>query len=854
MTDLHADLNNSISRSEAIEMLAQHLITKPVFDAMFQGYNFADHNPVSKAMQSMLAVLERHNLQKEADSLTRLYDSVRRRAEETRTMAGKQKLIVELYDKFFQNAFPKLKERLGIVYTPVEVVDFIIHSVNDVLKAEFGQTLGSRNVHIMDPFVGTGTFITRLLQSGLIAPDEMAYKYAHEIHANEIVLLAYYIAAINIEQVYHSMTGANYEPFDGICLTDTFNLATGKGEWHDQPTIDNSDRLKRQRKLDIRVIIGNPPYSVGQERANDNNQNRDYHTLDSRIAATYAKRSSIRMVRALYDSYIRAIRWASDRIGDSGVIGFVTNAGFLDGNAADGLRRCLSEEFANLYVFHLRGNARTSGEMRRREKDNVFGPGSRAPIAISLLVKNPTHVEQGIFHFHDIGDYLSQPEKLTRIAKFRSINGISAAHGWRTVELDAHGDWLHKRTHDFSTFLSIGDKKSDEPCLFETYSQGVKTNRDLWVCGSSKKSLSLMVQRSIEYFNSLNSEYVPSRDDLRFKWCQKTLLDLSKHKKYSFDVDKLRRFAYRPFQQQWLYMDSQLNWSRYRSVLLFPSDTFLNRAICLSSPGSHGNFSVMMADMVSSIHFGDNSGSQCFPLYLYESLGPVDESVNDDLFRSVRTVVTRRDAITDPGIAHFVVAYPGEPITKEDLFYYVYGLLHSEEYRSRFADNLSKELPRIPAVKSAADFRTFSAAGRALAALHVDYETVAQHSATLDFVKPRESFTPADWRVDKMKFAKGRDGARHDKSTVTYNHNVTIRDIPMEAYDYVVNGKPALEWVMERQAVTTDKDSGIVNDANDWAIETINNPAYPFELFLRVTTVSLETMKIVGTLPALDID
>ncbi len=346
--ELRDDLNGSISDGEIIEMLAQHLITKPVFDALFSDYSFAEHNPMSRAMQGVLDVLQEHRLDKEADTLQAFYESVKLRAEGIDNATGKQKIVVELYDKFFRNAFPKMTERLGIVYTPVEVVDFIIHSVNDLLQSEFGCTLGDEGVHIIDPFTGTGTFVTRLLQSGLIPLDKLPHKYRHEIHANELVLLAYYIAAINIEAVYHSLVGGQYVPFEGICLTDTFQMYE-KEDLVDALLVDNSARRKRQKKLDIRVIIGNPPYSVGQENANDNNQNVVYPNLDSRIRSTYAERSKLTMVRALYDSYIRAIRWASDRIGESGIVGFVTNAGFLEANTSDGLRKCLVEEYSSIY-------------------------------------------------------------------------------------------------------------------------------------------------------------------------------------------------------------------------------------------------------------------------------------------------------------------------------------------------------------------------------------------------------------------------------------------------------------------------------------------------------------------------
>ncbi|TYP91143.1 MULTISPECIES: DEAD/DEAH box helicase [Nitrosomonas] len=500
--ELRDDLNDSISNEEIIEMLAQHLITKPVFDALFSDYSFAQHNPMSLAMQGVLNLLQQHNLSKEADTLEKFYASVKLRAEGIDKAEGKQKIVVELYDKFFRNAFPKMTDRLGIVYTPVEVVDFIIHSINDVLQQEFGQTLGSKNIHIIDPFTGTGTFITRLLQSGLISKEQLAYKYQNEIHANEIVLLAYYIAAINIEAVYHSIMGGEYQPFNGICLTDTFQLHE-KEDLVSEMLEANSSRRKKQKALDIRVIMGNPPYSAGQNSANDNNANIAYPNLDKSIRATYAAHSIATSTKNLMDSYIRAIRWASNRIGNSGVIGFVSNASFVDANTADGLRKCLAEEFSSIYVFHLRGNQRTSGELSRKEGGKIFGSGSRAPIAISILIKNPHKVEKGLIYFHDIGDYLSREEKLARISKFKSISGIKKANGWLPIVPDQHHDWVNQRDDSFSEFISLGDKKDrNAAVVFENYSLGVATGRDAWCYNFSKAAVTDRMKSMIDFYNS----------------------------------------------------------------------------------------------------------------------------------------------------------------------------------------------------------------------------------------------------------------------------------------------------------------------------------------------------------------
>lgn len=872
--ELRDDLNGSISDGEVIEMLAQHLITKPVFDALFEDYSFAQHNPMSLAMQAVLDVLQEHRLDKEADTLQRFYDSVKMRAQGIDNAAGKQKIVVELYDKFFRNAFPRMTERLGIVYTPVEVVDFIIHSVAHILKTEFGQTLDSEGVHIIDPFTGTGTFITRLLQSGLIAPQHLPHKYKHEIHANELVLLAYYIAAINIEAVYHSIVGGNYQPFEGICLTDTFEMYE-KEDLVDALLVDNSARRKRQKKLDIRVIIGNPPYSAGQTSANDNNQNVQYPHLDSRIRGTYAESAAGANLGNLYDSYIRAIRWASDRVGESGVIGFVTNASFLETGTFDGMRKCLANEFSNIYVFHLRGNQRTSGERSRKEGGKIFGSGSRAPIAISLLVKNPAAKLQGRIQFYDIGDYLSREEKLSTVEALASIAGIDAVHGWREIVPDAHGDWLRQRDDSFDEHMVLGDKKSGGPRLFESFSLGLVTNRDTWCYNSSRIGVVSNMTKMIAFYNQerlrLNRTYPGldkkqreeligdfiDKDATKIAWTRALKNDLAKGESFEFDAASLVQALYRPFNKQWLYFNRDLNEMVLQMPRFFPSAAAANLIICVSGAGSRKGFSTLIADRVFDLNCFD-AGAQCFPLYLYDepksnALRATPEQTalfgEPDQPPSIDSV-KRRDAITAEGLAHFQSAYPGEIINREDVFYYVYGLLHSPDYRERFADNLGKELPRIPCVKEAADFWSFSQAGRKLADLHLNYESVEPYPLKIDSLGKK--LTDADYRVEKMRY--GRKGKDKDLTTLHYNDRITLTGIPLEAYEYVVNGKPALDWVVERQGVKTDKDSGIVNDANDWAIETIGNPRYPLELFQRVVTVSLETMKIVRALPNLDIE
>lgn len=892
--ELRDDLNNAVTDVEIIEMLAQHLITKPVFDALFEGYNFTEHNPMSVAMQAITEQLEAHNIDKEVDTLRSFYESVKMRAQGIESAEGKQRIVVELYDKFFRNAFPRMTDRLGIVYTPLEVVDFIIHSIEDVLKAEFGKSMADENVHIIDPFTGTGTFVTRLLQSGLIPKEKLPHKYRTELHANELVLLAYYIAAINIEATYHGIMNDNvtgqeetdqifevpYEPFEGICLTDTFQMYETE-DMVDALLVENSERRKRQKELDIRVIMGNPPYSAGQASANDNNANVSYPNLDERIRSTYAVRSVATNKNALYDSYIRAIRWASDRIGEQGVIGFVTNGGFLEANTADGLRKCLAEEFSSIHVFHLRGNQRTSGELSRREGGKIFDSGSRAPIAISILVKNPEATEHGRILFHDIGDYLNRTEKLEMIASYKSLAGIP---NWQAITPDQHGDWLNQRDDSFGEHIALGDKsKTPEPRMFDNYSNGLKTQRDAWAYDSSKEHLETNMQGMIDFYNAelerFNAVYAGldtkgrqalvdnfiNTDPTRISWTRALKQDFARNKSFSYEQSSLTTSLYRPFTKQWMYYNRAFNEMVYQMPRIFPIGSGEeNLVIQFNANYSGTGLPVLIANSLPDLHC--NGDSQCFPLYLYdEQAQDQAEETNGDLFgdnQQQESGLKRRDAITDEGLAHFQEAYPSEQIIKEDLFYYVYGILHSEDYRTRFADNLSKELPRIPRVKEATDFWAFSKAGRDLAALHLNYETVSTYPVkfTGKLKHTGKDFSNAsseDFYVTKMRHPKVRcpetNKSVNDLTRITYNDKITLEDIPLEAYDYVVNGKPAIAWVMERQGVSTHKDSGIVNDANDWAIETMENPRYPLELLQRVITVSLETMKIVNSLPKLDL-
>jgi predicted helicase len=854
---LRKTLNPSISEDDAIEMLAQHLITKPVFDALFEGYEFTKQNPVSKTMQKMLDLLEEQNLATETETLEKFYESVRQRATGIDNARGKQKIIIELYDKFFKTAFPRMAERLGIVYTPVEVVDFIIKSVDDVLKSEFGIGLTAKNVHVLDPFTGTGTFIVRLIQGGIIADNDLTRKFREELHANEIILLAYYIAAINIEEAYHGRVKKDYEPFEGIVLTDTFQLSEGKGTFDDPNFQVNSDRATKQNKRDIRVIMGNPPYSKGQDSQNDNNQNLKYDNLDRRIELTYVEHSTSTNKNSLYDSYIRAVRWASDRVKDKGVICFVSNGGFIDANAMSGLRKCLMDEFASIYCFNLRGNQRTSGDTSRREGGKIFGSGSRAQIAITLLVKNPEHKDKCQLFYHDIGDYLSREEKLTIITEFGSIKNIN----WGKITPNKSHDWINQRDPAFEKFVSFGDKKDgDAKTVFEVYSRGLETSRDAWCYNFSSAALAANIKRTVEFYNEQVTGFVKlsagrlktelqdlaesfiDADSKKISWSRSFIRDLCAGKHYHYYPTSQRTAVYRPYCKTQVYLHRELNNVVGTMPEFFPHDAIQNRAIGIKQRWSGQGQIALMVDCICDLQA--DGGCQYFPLYLYER----DEPQEGALISQVREGelvdgYRRRSAITDTILSDFRAAY-GAKITKEDVFYYVYGVLHSPEYRTRFASDLKKMLPRIPLAE---DFWAFSKAGRKLAEIHLNYETAKPYPVK----EQRDELVLNDQKlylVEKMRF--GKTGKEVDKTKIQYNSHITLTGIPLAAYDYVVNGKPAIEWIMDRYQFSKDKDSQIINDPNDWPREH-NAPQYILNLLKSIITVSLETMKIVNALPAL---
>ena len=864
MRGLHRNINPGLSEQDAIEMLSQHIISRPVFEALFENYQFAASNPISRTMQQKLDLLDDETkTEEEHQKLQKFYEYVRTTVGDIHEADARQRIIVELYDKFFKVASPRTVEKLGIVYTPVEVVDFIIRSVGYILQREFGRSLSDENVHILDPFTGTGTFITRLLQSGLISREALERKYGREIHANEIVLMAYYIASVNIENVFHDLMGPDreYQPFGGICLTDTFQLgeeAADENLYSEQfPT--NSRRVIEQKKRRITVIVGNPPYSVGQKSANDNAQNQKYPALDSQIERTYAAETDANNKNSLYDSYIRAFRWASDRLDkkDGGVIGFITNGNWLDSNAQNGMRKCLEREFSTIYVFNLRGAIRArSKDLAKKEGQNIFD--IMTGVAITILVKKPKASDEAArIYYHDIGDYLSREEKLRIIRNMGDIS--NPLMQWVTITPNEHGDWLNKRSEQFKLYTPLGDKidkKNKKTFFVPYYSNGLKTQRDPWCYNSSLPVVEKSAKEQIDFYNEQREKLAKKEiSDVdysthKISWTRAVLSDIQRNKPYNTQDCQFREGLYRPFFKQHLLFYRPLNEMMYQIPTLFPTSNQRNLVICVECIGARRDFTALITDCIPDLHVLE--AAQCFPLYWY------DDSTADiaDLFSAPQSDAdryVRRDGVTDWILSTARKQY-GSRVTKEDIFYYVYGILHAPDYRTTFAADLKKSLPRLPLVESPDDFWAFSRAGRSLAELHLGYERVEPYAGCRTIYSPLTNRgDEISYLIDdKMRFGK-LDSKTADKRIIHYNAGITIENIPLEAYDYVVNGKSAIEWVMERYAVKTDPASQIENNPNDWCREH-DDPKYIYNLLLRIITVSLETMKIVRSLPKLKLE
>ena len=802
-------INDSVTFDEAVQVVAQHMVLSKVFHAMFQG-KFASYNPVSEILDSVISKLE---LQEELVELKGFYAEVENELKDIKTREARQNFIKKIYENFFKSVAKKETEQHGIVYTPVEVIDFIIYSVQHILEKEFQLGFNNRDVKIFDPFTGTGTFLTRLLESGLIT-DNMYEKYRNDLYANEMLLLAYYVAAINIETTYSSLRqGGKYVPFENINYTDTLQHNARYRDdaryRHEASKLDDEFkkvrvRIRRQKESNIHVIMGNPPYSAGQSNYNDDSANIVYPELDKRLKDTYVAKTNAHNKNSLYDSYIRSLRWASDRIGKSGIIAFITNASFIKSEVAAGIRASLAEEFTDVWCFDLRGNQRTQGETSKREGGKIFGSGSRTPVAITILVKNPNKKKCTI-HYKDIGNYLTREQKLSTVRKSKSITGIT---DWQIIKSDEHHDWLDQRDNSFLQYATIGDREAKtENIVFKRYWNGVATSRDMWSYNSSKTNLGKNMKRHIGYCMSQNPDE-PIFDSKQAKWSPGLSDRLKRSPKQKFDNNKIRISLYRPFFKQYLYLDKIFVHRPAIAWNIFPENHSKNLVICVPYKFT-GNFSTFITDMTPDLELVHHG--QCFPLHIYKE-------------------GEKQDNITDSALLEYQTHYGDKKIAKKSIFYYVYGLLHHSGYKRKFANNLARELPHIP---MAPDFWKFSKSGEKLVDLHLNFETCQRY----DLGKPKATFG----NLEKMAFAKvKKDGKQMpDKTKLKINGIEIFENVPR--IDYTVNGRTPLEWIIDRYRFTTDADSGITNNPCEGMTEQKTT-----EVVERMIFVGIQSDKIIS--------
>lgn len=826
-----SSLNPNIRVAAVDEMLVQHLMTERLFDRIFRDQDFARRNVIAAEIETVIDALVSRSFNRSEflRSLDPFYKAIEDAARTIDDFSEKQHFLNSVYERFFQGYSVRVADTHGIVYTPQEIVDFLCASVAHVLEAEFGLGLASPGVHILDPCTGTGNFLVNLMRR--VEPRDLPRVYREQLFANEVMLLPYYVAAQNIEHEYYELTGT-YEPFGGLCFVDTLELAEAEQGVLSFMTEENTARVERQKKAPINVILGNPPYNVGQLNENDNNKNRKYKVIDRRVADTFAADSTATNKNALSDVYVKFFRWAIDRLqGRDGIVGFVSNNAFLRGIAFDGFRKHLAQEFDRIYHFDTRGNKRLIGMQQTLDGRNVFNDMVRVGVGITMLVRHRAarRPDGCLIHYHAVGDRMKTREKLAYLKSFESIADVP----WTVLTPDARQSWfVPENAAEFSEMVLIGSKAGksghDEETVFGAYGRGVATSRDDVVYNYQIDNLNYNVKNFIENYNSEVDRYARDGGDAKvddfvrydkLKWSRDLKLDLQRRNYARFEESKIRLALYRAYCKQYLFFDRILNEEVYVFPKIFPTPETEreNRVIVVSDIGYRAySYAVLMTDCIADLHLCASSDAhQCFPFYVYDEDG-----------------TNRRENVTDWALERFRSHYGDPALTKWDVFHYVYGVLHHPGYRERFGENLRRELPRIPFLS---DFRAVAEAGRRLAELHVGYERVEPWPLRWVYADD----TPLSYRVEKMRLNR-------EKTALVVNDSLTLADIPPEAFAYRLGNRSALEWVIDQYQVSEDRRSGLRTDPN-----RPDDPEAIVRLVGQVVRVSVETVGLVGALPPL---
>jgi len=818
-------LNPAITRLAVDEMLIQHLLTERLIRKVFDNPYFTQRNIIGKELQGVIDAFtsKTFNADEYLGKLEYIYRAVED-ASKGLDYADKQAFLNTVYEQFFQGYAIKTADTHGIVYTPQPIVEYMCSAVEEALHTEFGLSLADETVYLIDPCTGTGNFMVHLLERiHKTTPDKLEEVYLNRLYANEVMLLPYYVASLNIEHKFYELWG-EYHPFEGLCFVDTLDIA--QAQQLSLFSEQNAQRVQRQKDAPITVIIGNPPYNIGQLSENDNNKNRAYPVIDGRIKATYAKESQSGNKNKLYDAYVKFFRWASDRLnGRDGIVCYVTNNSFVDAIAFDGMRKQLLEDFTTIYHVDLHGNVRQNPKLSGTTH-NVFG--IQVGVGITIAIRSTRHEASRLF-YHRVPEFWRKEEKLGFLQT--ALNNPFQSIPFQVLQPNTKNEWIISDTDDeYASFIPLGTKATKRAnngngngiyAIFKTFSNGIQTNRDDVMYDFTRRELIPRVEEFIENYNQEVDRYkrtgknATGRDLDNFvkydkiKWSSRLKETLQRLVYAEFAEEKVRYSLYRPFTKKYLYFDTILTHRRGLFPQIFPNQQteVENRVICVPLKGNTKPFHVLMTNIIPDLHLtGD---SQCFPFYVYDEDG-----------------TNRRENITDWALKQFQTHYNDSSITKWEIFYYTYAVLHHPTYREKFAGVLKRELPRIPKVPS---FKAWAKIGQELSYVHLNYEQIDPHPLAMQW----RTNKPVSQRVVKMRLEK-----KPDSADVLVYESLRLAGVPLRALDYQLGGRSALEWVIEQYRVKDDKDPNLYSEDEGYIVGLVG----------RVVAVSLETLRLIDAL------
>jgi predicted helicase len=828
------EINPEFTPDDVREMIIQHILTEEIFNAVFDETHFHRENNIARELENVIGTFFTGETRRNTlEGIKHYYSVISNNARNMADHHEKQKFLKVIYENFYKTYNPKAADRLGVVYTPNEIVNFMIESTDYLLQKHFGKTLADKNVEILDPATGTGTFICDIID--YIPKQYLLYKYKNEIHANEVAILPYYVANLNIEYTYKQKMGY-YEEFPNLCFVDTLDN-TGALKYKGQQvqmfgfSSENASRIKRQNEKKISVIIGNPPYNANQKNENENNKNREYPYVDKRIKDTYIKESTAQKTK-LYDMYARFYRWAMDRVDKNGIIAFITNRSFINSRTFDGFRKCINNDFSECYIIDTKSDVRMNPKIAGTTH-NVFG--IQTGVALMFLVKKELQEGKCKIYYTEMQDEWRKEVKLDWLRdhelKTTTFDNITP---------DKNNNWINLADNDFESLLPLANKETKlgngGKAVFELYSLGIVTARDEWVYDDNKEYLTNKVNFIINAYNKdKNKHKGKSKEDIRnaidysIKWSRAVKNDLRNGKTFKFNSSLIIDSLYRPFVKKKLYFSKELNEMQYQLNQI----PFTNNNLICFVTGNRLEFSLIGTNCLPNYAIYSLDPNQCLPLYRFNKNGE------------------RIENITDWGLEQFKTNYKDKKIKKEDIFHYVYGVLHNPAYRKKYELNLKREFPRIPFYK---DFWKWAKWGKELMNLHINYEEAKLFPIKRIDIKVTEKKQKQKEFFPKVKEPEPMFGIKPkikvklkaDKTagTIELDGITTLKGIPKEAWEYKLGNRSAIEWILDQYKEKKPKDPTIAEKFNSYRFA--DHKEEVIELIRKVTTVSMETMAIIN--------